>query len=249
MKSCSLFLSGIFLLPAILFAQNPNPLPSGEADKKLPPGMVNNRLKNVCQEEMRLQKAGLVDVQTIDKSILVELKYSTTDNFVGVDVYGCIQRCFLQKKPAQQLAQASASLQKKRPELRLLVYDGARSRRVQQVLWDTLKKPLSEKNQYVADPQKGSIHNYGCAVDLTLATADGKPLDMGTPFDFFGEPAYPVKEKEMLKSGKLTQNQLNNRLLLRSAMQEAGFEPILTEWWHFNALSLPKAKARYGIIE
>ena len=203
----------------------------------------------LCAEEEKLAKAGLVDIQTLDPSILVELKYSTTDNFMGVDVYGCITRCFMQKKPAAQLMQANTLLKQKNPELRLLIYDGVRSRTVQQILWDTLHAPLKDKPKYVADPKKGSIHNYGCAVDLTIATQDGKALDMGTKFDFFGEEAYPTKEAEMLRKGKLTQAQLNNRKLLREVMQQAGFQPIKTEWWHFNALSLEKAKAAYKIIE
>jgi D-alanyl-D-alanine dipeptidase len=205
--------------------------------------------KCLCEEEEKLAKAGLVDIQTIDPTILVDLKYSTTDNFVGVDVYGCITRCFMQKKPAQQLADANKYLKAKNADLRLLVYDGVRSRTVQQILWDTLKAPLKLKPNFVADPKKGSIHNYGCAVDLTIATKEGKALDMGTKFDYFGDLAYPTKETQMLKLGKLTQQQINNRKLLRDVMQKAGYQPIKSEWWHFNALSLEKAKKTYKIVE
>ncbi len=221
----------LFLLAGIpVFSQNERPAP--------------------CDDERRLEAAGLVDVQAVDPSILVELKYSTTDNFVGKDVYGCITRAFLQKEPARKLARASELLQQQRPDLRLLVYDGARSRAVQRKLWAALPKvPPKLRTNYVADPDEGSIHNFGCAVDLTVASADGKPLDMGTTYDFFGDLAYPRKEAQLLKAGKLTAEQVRNRKLLRAVMQEAGFDPITSEWWHFNALSRKKAGQQYGIIE
>jgi D-alanyl-D-alanine dipeptidase len=223
---------------------------TGEKPEK--PALIDPQLKeklHPCPEELRLGKAGLVDIQSLDSTIKIDLKYSTTDNFLKKDVYGCLNRCYLQPKPARQLARASQLLKQQHPHLRLLVYDGVRSRRAQQALWDALQLPEGQKHLYVAQPARGSIHNYGCAVDLTLATADGKPLDMGTPYDYFGELAYPTREEEMLKAGKLTSRQLENRKLLRSVMQQAGFSPILTEWWHFNALSLKKAQAAYRLVE
>ena len=96
-----------------------------------------------------------MDVQQVDPGILLDLKYSSKDNFVGVDVYGCISHCFLQKNTATQLAKANAALKKINPNLSLLVYDGARPRKAQQILWDTLKKPLNQKHWYVANPRIG----------------------------------------------------------------------------------------------
>lgn len=180
---------------------------------------------------------------------MVELKYSTTDNFLGEDVYGELERAYLQPEPAAKLAEAQRLLRERNPEYRLLVYDAARPRSIQQVLWDKLRVPLVEKTKYVSNPKNGSVHNFGAAVDLTIARADGTPLDMGTPYDFFGELAYPTKEKEMVRKGKLTQQQVENRILLREVMGKAGFTGILTEWWHFNALSREKAKEKYPIIE
>lgn len=206
--------------------------------------------KTQCDDELRLQKAGLVDVRKLDPSILVELKYSTEDNFMKQDVYDCITHAYLQKKPAEMLAKASSYLQAKYPTYRLLVYDGARSRAVQWKLWKALPNvPPKKRTSFVANPAEGSIHNYGCAVDLTIATADGKPLDMGTHYDYFGDLAYPRKEAELLKAGKLTEKQIANRKILRAAMEGAGFEGITSEWWHFNAFSRKQAAARYGIIE
>jgi D-alanyl-D-alanine dipeptidase len=205
--------------------------------------------------EQQLVKQGLVDVQKVDPSILVELKYSTTDNFVGKDVYDDLTRAYLQPVTAKKLANASKYLQEKHPELRLLVYDAARPRTAQWKLWNALPDmPESERQKYVADPRKGSIHNYGCAVDLTVAKKEGRsgtpePLDMGTKYDFFGELAYPSREKELLAAGKLTQKQIDNRQILRDAMLKAGFSRIEFEWWHFNSLSREKAKMAFRIVE
>jgi D-alanyl-D-alanine dipeptidase len=205
----------------------------------------------LCQPfEATMQKQGLVDVQKIDSSILVELKYSTTDNFVGKDVYGDLARAYMQPMAARKLAKASQYLQEHHPDLRLLVYDAARPRQAQWNLWNALPDvPERERRKYVADPREGSIHNYGCAVDLTVARKDSTPLDMGTKYDFFGELAYPSREAILLKAGKLTKAQLNNRQILRTAMLQGGFTRIEYEWWHFNALSRKRAKAMFKIVE
>jgi D-alanyl-D-alanine dipeptidase len=109
--------------------------------------------------------------------------------------------------------------------------------------------PYNRREDFVADPAKGSIHNFGCAVDLTIADERGRALDMGTIFDFFGQEAEPRREAAMLKAGKLTPQQLENRKLLRRVMKKAGYNFIETEWWHYNAMSREKAKAQYGFIE
>ncbi|MFT4030963.1 MAG: M15 family metallopeptidase [Siphonobacter sp.] len=203
-----------------------------------------------CEDEKQLEKAGLVDIQQVDPTLLVDLKYSTPDNFMHKDVYGCITHCFLQPLAAEKLKKAHDWLKKTYPAYRLLVYDGARSRKVQWKLWEALPQYAPKyRENYVANPRKGSIHNYGCAVDLTIATKDGKALDMGTPFDFFGSEAYPRKEAEMLRQGKITAKHIANREILRKAMEAGGFMGITSEWWHFNAMSLAQAKVKYGIVE
>ncbi len=200
--------------------------------------------------ETALKRQKLVNVQTLDPSILVELKYSTTDNFVGKDVYDDLTTAYMQPLAARKLAEASRLLRARNHTLRLLVYDAARPRTAQWKLWNALTKyPEAERQKYVADPRKGSIHNYGCAVDLTLADKTGKAVDMGTPFDYFGILAYPSEETALLSQGKLTQNQVQNRQLLRSVMRRAGFSPIGFEWWHFNALPREKAKMMFRIVE
>lgn len=208
------------------------------------------KISQICEYEEKMRAQGLVNIQDIDATILVELKYSTTDNFVGKDVYGCITNCFLQKNPAEMLANANDLLKRKNGNYRLLVYDGGRPLSSQKVLWNSLTQySPKQRATYVANPAQGSIHNYGSAVDLTIATADGTPLDMGTKYDFFGELAYPKKENYFLKIGKLSKQQIANRQLLRSVMKSAGYMPIEYEWWHFNAMSRQTAKQTYKIIQ
>ncbi len=209
----------------------------------------NKREETMSSLEQNLIHEGLVNIQQLDSTILVDLRYSTNNNFVGVDVYGDFDKAFLQAEPAHMLAKANAYLQETHPDYTLYIFDATRPRRVQQILWDTLDYPDAEKTKYVADPQEGSIHNYGAAVDLTIAGPDGKPLDMGTDFDYFGVLAYPVREEALLAAGQLTQEQVANRQLLREVMTKAGFTPITSEWWHFNAMSRAEADKRYGIVE
>ncbi|CAG5004799.1 D-alanyl-D-alanine dipeptidase [Dyadobacter sp. CECT 9275] len=208
----------------------------------------NSRVPEI---ERALIARGLVNIQERDPTILVELKYSTTDNFVKKDVYGDLSNAYLQPEMASRLANASARLRKSHPGYRLLVYDAARPNSVQYILWDALdalKIPESKKPMYVADPQKGSNHNFGCAVDLTIADENGHPLDMGTRYDFFGPLAYPRAEAEMLRQGKLSVKQLENRKILRKVMTEAGFSTNTTEWWHFDGMSKKQAREKFGMI-
>jgi zinc D-Ala-D-Ala dipeptidase len=201
--------------------------------------------------EQKMIAQGLVNIQNLDSTIMVELKYSTTDNFVHTDVYGDLTRAYLQTKPAQMLAKANQFLKEKYPNYRLLVYDAARPLTVQYKFWNLLDSiPPRKREDFVSNPKDGSIHNYGSAVDLTVYDLTTKqPLDMGTKYDFFGDLAYPRLESVMLKNKKLTQEQINNRLVLRDAMKKAGFGRIESEWWHFNAMARVQAKALYKILE
>ena len=226
----------LLFLTSFTFQQKVKPKPS--------------KTSQICEHEQKMREQGLVNIQEIDADILVDLKYSTTDNFVGKDVYGCITSCYMQKRPAEMLSNANDLLKKKNANYRLLVYDGGRPLSIQKILWNTLTQYApKERAKYVANPAEGSIHNYGSAVDLTIATSDGTPLDMGTKYDYFGDLAYPKKESYFLKIGKLTKQQIANRQLLRGVMKASGYMPIEYEWWHFNAMSRQAAKATYRIIQ
>lgn len=200
----------------------------------------------ISEYEQTFMDSGLVEIGEFVPGIQVDLKYSTTDNFIESDVYGGLDKCYLRGEAAVKLRKAQELLQKEMPGYSLLLYDCTRPHRVQQVMWDQLDIPY--KRNYLAPPSEGSVHNYGCAVDLTVVNELGEPLDMGTAFDFFGPLAQPQKETSMLASGKLTEEQHANRLLLRRTMRKAGFYDIRTEWWHFNAFSNKETKRRFSRI-
>ena len=179
--------------------------------------------------------------------IAIELKYATTDNFMKENLYGEFTMCFMHKDGAAKLKKAVDLLRSEHPGFGLLVYDGLRPRSVQRKMWARVKGTPSQK--YVADPDKGSMHNYGMAVDLTATDASGKPLDMGAGYDDFRELSQPRYEERFIKSGELSQKQLKNRLILRSAMEGAGFIQLKHEWWHYDAMEQKEAAKLYKIVE
>ena len=199
--------------------------------------------------EQRLIDGGLVDIQKLNANILVDLKYSSEDNFMGKDVYGDLNNAYLQPKVAQSLLECQSFLKSIDSSLTLLVYDAVRPRSVQQYMWDYLDMPIHEKTKFVSNPKNGSIHNYGSAIDITIAHTNGKTLDMGAKYDEIGKIAYPRHELIFLKSGDLSQKQVDNRRLLRKVMKHGHFTNIQTEWWHFNRYSRNKAKTLYQIVE
>lgn len=207
-------------------------------------------IEPICYWDEYFISQGLSNIQEVDPTIQVELKYSTEDNFMGKDVYGCLTNCYLQPDVADRLKICQAKLKSLDSNLSLLVYDGLRPRLVQQYMWDLLDMPLEEKVKFVSNPAKGSLHNFGAAVDITLYDeTTHQPLDMGTPYDFIGVLAWPTKEPAMLQDSLLTQEQVDNRILLRKVMKEGKFFNIQTEWWHFNACYRDKAKELYWIVE
>ncbi|MHB9027624.1 MAG: M15 family metallopeptidase [Candidatus Latescibacterota bacterium] len=190
---------------------------------------------------------GLADAGLFSPLIRVELKYAAPDNFMGESVYGNLTRCWLRREAAIKLAKAAGILRTRNPEYRLVVLDGARPRSVQRRMWALVRG--TPRQPYVANPAGASMHNYGLAVDITVADGGGNRLDMGTPPDFFGALAQPRLEGQFLKEGKLTAAQIANRHLLREVMTAAGFFPLAIEWWHFDAIDKGEAKRKYQVIE
>ena len=208
----------------------------------------NNELLYEVEPEIRkVIIENLVNIKEIDNTFFVDLKYATTDNFTGVVLYEGLEDAFLQPDVAQMLVEAHRYLKSLHPELRLLVYDAARPLSVQRAMWERVKD--TPFHRYVANPDRLSLHNFGAAVDLTIVDSFGNPLDMGTPFDFFGRAAGINDEEGLVKQGLITQQHVQNRQLLRQVMRHVGFRTIHGEWWHFNACSLTEAKQRYTLIE
>ena len=191
----------------------------------------------------------LVNVKDINPDIRVRLRYSGSNNFLKTDVYECLENAYLTPLAADKLAIAQNLLSAKDSTLHLLIWDAVRPLSIQWKMWYLLKMPLAEKVRYVSNPRNGSIHNYGCAVDLTICNEKGEILDMGTDFDHFGRAANIHSEGNLLTEGILNYYQVDNRKLLRKVMKEAGFTTISSEWWHFNAISRDSAAKKYTIVE
>lgn len=160
------------------------------------------------------------EVKTLDETIVLDLKYATTDNFVKEQLYEC-PRCYLRPEVAKAVVAAHQELRKK-GYVGLKLFDCYRPRPIQRKLWEILPD-----DRFVADPNKGSMHNRGAAVDLTIVDKNCKELDMGTEFDYFGPEGYHSYTK-------LSQTVLQNRKLLRETLAKHGLHHIKTEWWHYS---------------
>jgi len=181
------------------------------------------------------------------KQVKILLKYATTDNFLQENLYGEFTSCYLQEEAFTKFKEAMERLKELKPNWKFILYDCLRPRSVQYKLWEKVKG--TPKEPYVANPEKGSIHNYGFALDLSLLDESGKEVAMGTAYDDFTPLAEPSKEEAFLKSGKLTQTQLDNRKILRAVMTNVGFIQRPNEWWHYDALSGTDVKKRFRIVE
>ena len=176
-----------------------------------------------------------------------DIRYAGVNNFTGRNLYGDYNYCFLHKVAAAKIKKALLNLKKRRPGWRLLIFDCLRPRSVQKQLWKVVKG--TSQQPYVADPAKGSIHNYGFAIDLSLADDKGKEIDMGTEYDNFTTLARPTHESVYLKKGKLTSQHIVNRKILRKVMTDAGFIQLPYEWWHYDALPGPAVRRNHRIVE
>ena len=179
--------------------------------------------------------AELVELVQLDPTLRLDIRYATTNNFMHRPVYRQA-RAFLQRPAAEALVRANDSL---RPRgYGLLVFDGYRPWAVTKAFWDSATRQQRAIG-FVANPRKGSKHNRGCAVDLTLyGLATGKEVTMPSGYDEFSDRAFPTYAGGSPESRKL-------RDLLRSAMEAEGFTVLKEEWWHFDY----KDWRRYGILD
>jgi D-alanyl-D-alanine dipeptidase len=168
--------------------------------------------------------ADLVEVVKLDPTIHLDVRYATSNNFTGRPVYGQA-RVFLQRPAAEALVRVNGSLREK--GYGLLVFDGYRPWSVTRLFWEITPKDKREKG-FVANPAKGSKHNRGAAVDLSMYDlAAGKEVEMPSAYDEFTDRAAPS-----YTGG--TSEQRSRRDLLRAEMEKEGFTVDTGEWWHFN---------------
>lgn len=182
----------------------------------------------------RMKELGLVNIQTLDSTILVDLMYAKADNFVGRVLYKDLQEAYLHPEAAEALIKAQKLLMTIHPSYRLIVYDATRPMAIQQEMWDTVKGTPSEN--YVSDPaNKGGTHNYGFAVDVSIYdTLRQDTIPMGVKVDHLFSESNIDKEDQLVRSGKITFEAKSNRELLRYVMTQSGYHTLRSEYWHFN---------------
>ena len=190
---------------------------------------------------------GMVDIQQVAPDIRVDLKYATKDNFIGANMYGQLRRAYLHPNLAKALARAQQALTKERPGYRFLIYDAARPQSVQRRMYQAVAG--TPKKIYVAAPERGGRHNYGVAVDLTIVDASGKLLDMGSPFDHFGEEAHLGNEEARVRAGIFNKEVPANRSLMRRLLGAEGLRPYDKEWWHYQEqMPMSEVRKRYQLL-
>ncbi|SHG33624.1 D-alanyl-D-alanine dipeptidase [Flavobacterium segetis] len=174
-----------------------------------------------------------VNLKEYSQDFVYDMKYATDNNFLKTQVYDCAE-CYLRLKTANALIDANKKFQKKGYQIK--IFDCYRPLDIQKKMWAIVSNP-----EYVANPAKGSIHNRGGAVDITLVDGKGNEIEMGTSFDFFGKEAGHNYTNLSTKIKR-------NRKLLKSVMISSGFNPFNSEWWHYNlksALSDPLSNVKW----
>ena len=173
-------------------------------------------------KEKNKREADLVELTKLDKSIKLDIRYATANNFVGRPVY-TEARAFLQRPAAEALVRVHQILKEK--DLGLVIFDGYRPWTITKLFWDVVPE---DKRKFVANPEKGSKHNRGCAVDLSVYDLkSGELIPMPSGFDEFTDRASPD-----YKGG--TDEERRNRDMLRKLMEAEGFVVNPNEWWHFD---------------
>lgn len=154
------------------------------------------------------------------QSLFLDIKYATPNNLTKKKIYSC-PRCFLRPHVARKLYELVDYI-KSEYNLSVILYDCYRPRPYQQKLWD-----IVQDKRYVTPPEKGSMHNRGMAIDISLADSTGVSLDMGTAFDFFGYASFH-------NAKDISEQAINNRKILKAAAEKFGFQSITSEWWHYS---------------
>jgi D-alanyl-D-alanine dipeptidase len=169
-----------------------------------------------------LQTPDLVEVAPLDPTLRLDIRYATSDNFMGAPFY-TQARAFLQRPAAEALVRVQQSLASR--GYGLMIYDAYRPWYVTKMFWEGTPPKL---RRFVANPANGSRHNRGCAVDLTLyRLGSGQPVEMPSDYDEMSPRAYADY------SGG-TAGQRSMRELLRASMEAEGFKQLPVEWWHFD---------------
>lgn len=202
-------------------------------------------LAQAVDYEARMRQRGLVDLATLGPTVTIDLKYATTDNFTGKNLYGKFNRAYLHPNAARALKAALQQLRAIDSNYGFIIYDAARPLSVQRIMWQAVRG--TPQQRYVASPHRGGPHNYGVAIDISL-TYKGRPMDMGTPFDTFTADAHITNEQQLVERRRISQHALRNRQLLRKVLTENGFLTFSREWWHFEYCRASQARRTIALL-
>jgi D-alanyl-D-alanine dipeptidase len=208
------FFSFIFILVILVSCK---PITSLTSENK---ALVRNHIETSAKNSYQdVNDTTFVNLKDYSNDFIYDMKYATTDNFLKEKVYDCAE-CYLRLKTVKSLIKANSEFISK--GFKIKIFDCYRPLDIQKKMWTIVSNP-----EYVADPKKGSIHNRGGAVDITLVDKNGTEVNMGTAFDYFG-----------IESGHLYVNFpeeiLQNRKLLKDIMLQNDFSSFDSEWWHYN---------------
>jgi len=172
-----------------------------------------------------ISNATFIRLEDYSEDFVYDIRYATENNFLKAQVYECAE-CYMRAETAKKIINVNKVFLEKGVKIKF--FDCYRPNSVQYKMWKLVPNP-----QYVANPKKGSVHNRGGAVDITLVTLEGEELDMGTDFDFFGWKGYH-------DNYSLPKEVLKNRKLLKETMEANGFKSTRSEWWHYNMIGAYK---------
>lgn len=191
----------------------------GKKIVKLHPIKEKDKFFTLVERDPQLE---MVELKSLIPTLQYDLRYATNNNFTGRRMYPKnTQTTYLRRSPALALAKVAEEL--KRKGLGIKIWDAYRPYRTTVQFWD-----LIHDERFVANPSKGSGHNRGTAVDLTIVDLkNGKELEMPTDFDDFSPAAFHGAKN-------LDEVRIKNRELLKSTMEKFGFVPLETEWWHYS---------------
>lgn len=242
---CSLFMAEISETKAF------SPFQSFALQTSLPISLVDSTEEDsISTLEVSCLLNGLVNVQKSVPEIQVALHLSSTNNFTETALYVGLKKAYLHKETVAMLAQANSNLKAIHPGYSILILDAAQPFSVQKKLAILATQKLDKSNfNHLETGKKPGIKCYGVAVDVTIVDEKGTPLDMGTNYFAFEPQVQPKMESKYLKSNTLTETQVNNRLLLRKVMTEAGFIQSDSKWWQFESVPRKAAAKKYQALE
>ena len=204
------------------------PTLKAQQDQKNKYGLyIIDHIKNFRETVNADSNKRMLDVRKSLPGLTLDLRYATANNFMRLNLYPLLQTTYLRKPAVAALRKVLEEL--KTQNLSIKIFDAYRPYSITEKMWEMVKD-----DRYAADPSKGSGHNRGVAVDLTLVDMTNKSeLPMGTGFDNFSDTAHN-------NFTALPASVLKNRAILQSVMEKYGFINLATEWWHF---SLPNASS------